>query len=369
VNIQAKRSRFLTLDGLRGFAAVCVALFHYDHDLMPGGYLAVDFFFALSGFVLTKTYTRRFAAGLSKGAFFKQRAVRLFPLFWLGMALGTVLKVQQSLRHSHDFIPIGHLIPTILVNVLMLPSPFSQLLFPTNIPSWSLFMEFVANIALAVFLIKLGRGGLAIFAAIAAMGFAFFAWHIQFSPQQAASAAQSAAMSAVDQGADWAGVHIGLLRTAYAFTAGVFIARLPALAERHASVLAAGLWLVLLAALGAGVGGVRFEYDLAFALLGAPLLVWLGSRVEPPSWCAGFGEWLGGVSYALYAVHGPITILFGVAARHFGLSLLWLAPVYVGAILGVAALAVRFVDEPARRVINRWLNTPQPLRRASDGSG
>ena len=81
MNIQAKRSRFLTLDGLRGFAAVCVALFHYDHDLMPGGYLAVDFFFALSGFVLTKTYTRRFAAGLSKGA-----ADRLPELVSIGTA-------------------------------------------------------------------------------------------------------------------------------------------------------------------------------------------------------------------------------------------------------------------------------------------
>jgi hypothetical protein len=84
---QAKQGRFLTLDGLRGFAAVCVAPFHYDHDLMPGGCLAVDFFFARSGFVLTKTYTRRFAEGLTKGAFFKQRAVRLFPTVLANIAL------------------------------------------------------------------------------------------------------------------------------------------------------------------------------------------------------------------------------------------------------------------------------------------
>jgi peptidoglycan/LPS O-acetylase OafA/YrhL len=49
---------------MRGLAALAVAVFHVYNPLVPGGYLAVDFFFVLSGFVLDRTYRPRFAAGL-----------------------------------------------------------------------------------------------------------------------------------------------------------------------------------------------------------------------------------------------------------------------------------------------------------------
>jgi uncharacterized membrane protein len=63
----------VTLDAMRGLAALAVAVFHVYNPLVPGGYLAVDFFFVLSGFVLDRTYRPRFAAGLGVRAFMLAR--------------------------------------------------------------------------------------------------------------------------------------------------------------------------------------------------------------------------------------------------------------------------------------------------------
>ena len=93
-------SRLVCLDGLRGVAAFCVAVFHQNHTLLPGGNLAVDFFFVLSGFVLQRSYEPRFATGLTADRFARLRVARLAPLFWVGLLLGVVNVVQGVLRHS-----------------------------------------------------------------------------------------------------------------------------------------------------------------------------------------------------------------------------------------------------------------------------
>ncbi len=69
--------RFVSLDGLRGVAAIAVMLFHISLGYMPGGYLAVDFFFCLSGFVIALACGKRFADGPSFRAFAKARSARL----------------------------------------------------------------------------------------------------------------------------------------------------------------------------------------------------------------------------------------------------------------------------------------------------
>ena len=65
----APKGRYVTLDGMRGIAALAVALFHFNIAQAPHGYIAVDFFFALSGFVLCRAYRPRWQAGLGIGAF------------------------------------------------------------------------------------------------------------------------------------------------------------------------------------------------------------------------------------------------------------------------------------------------------------
>ena len=89
--------RYLTLDGMRGAAAIAVALFHFRVDLAPNAYLAVDFFFALSGFVLAKAYTERLRQVASVGRFMMTRVVRLYPMVLVGSALGLLWEFQRTL--------------------------------------------------------------------------------------------------------------------------------------------------------------------------------------------------------------------------------------------------------------------------------
>src|ERR1700712_1409072 len=85
--------RYHTLDALRGLAAIAVVGFHISQVklepvLVPYGYLAVDFFFVLSGAVVAHAYEKQLRAGLSWQAFFVKRVIRLYPLALLGTALG-----------------------------------------------------------------------------------------------------------------------------------------------------------------------------------------------------------------------------------------------------------------------------------------
>ena len=86
-DVAPQESYIHSLDLLRGFAALSVCLYHTGfllmpgYHILPGGYLCVDLFFLLSGFVIARTYDRRIASGMVLGAFAIQRLARLYPLF------------------------------------------------------------------------------------------------------------------------------------------------------------------------------------------------------------------------------------------------------------------------------------------------
>src|SRR5215510_8290030 len=100
--LASETHRFLVLDGLRGVAAFAVILDHVSSTTLrawlPGRYLAVDFFFVLSGFVLAHAYSARLACGMTAAGFMKIRLIRLYPLYLLGLALGLLVPVIASLR-------------------------------------------------------------------------------------------------------------------------------------------------------------------------------------------------------------------------------------------------------------------------------
>lgn len=86
------KARFHSLDGLRGACALTVVLMHCELMFNSGaifchGYLAVDMFFMVSGFVIAASYDARFAAGLTAGRFIAARIRRLAPVYWAGLAL------------------------------------------------------------------------------------------------------------------------------------------------------------------------------------------------------------------------------------------------------------------------------------------
>ena len=100
---EAQRRSFTTLDGLRGIAAIAVVARHApflwgEHGptgALSESYLAVDFFFVLSGFVLAHAYGSRFQHGLSNAAFMRTRLLRLYPLYLLALVFSSgVVAIQ-----------------------------------------------------------------------------------------------------------------------------------------------------------------------------------------------------------------------------------------------------------------------------------
>ena len=94
------RNRYITLDAMRGIAALFVVARHFSG--LRGAadpqfsFLAVDLFFLLSGFVLSFSYDERIAAGMSPAAFLMKRIIRLYPLYFLGIALGIAIALSEA---------------------------------------------------------------------------------------------------------------------------------------------------------------------------------------------------------------------------------------------------------------------------------
>jgi peptidoglycan/LPS O-acetylase OafA/YrhL len=344
-------ARYVTLDGMRGLAAIAVALFHFDIYLMPHGYVAVDFFFVLSGFVLYRSYLPKFREGLGVGRFMVQRFARLYPLFLLGLMLGLAVAVQQIWVSNPHAPSISDLATTMLFNGLMMPSPAGLPYYPLNVPSWSLFFEIVANLALIVLIFRLPRMALLSICVVSA---------VLMTPIILDNGSGNI-------GALWGEHGIALMRTAFSFTLGVVIAMLPAGHLRPSSWLGVACIVAIgiLLAMPVPHSWVA-AYDLAIILFFSPVLVYLGSRIEPTRFAAPAAAFIGEVSYALYAVHWSFIEPMRAAVRYVGLTPLPAAALFLTIMLTAAWAAVRWYDLPLRRkltaILRRQQRGAQPIR-------
>jgi len=174
-NLQVKQ-HFEILDGLRGVAALAVVIFHFmewvyadaSQNFIGHGFLAVDFFFCLSGFVIGYAYDDRIAQ-MGVWGFFKARLIRLHPLVIAGSVLGLLAFLFDRFGGHAELYSAGKIILTFICSLLLIPLPVmadrSFNLFGFNAPSWSLFWEYAANIAYALILYKLGRSYLLVLTA------------------------------------------------------------------------------------------------------------------------------------------------------------------------------------------------------------
>ena len=125
----ASKPHYEILDGLRGVAAIMVIIFHLfeTHSLgnhliqiINHGYLAVDFFFMLSGFVIGYAYDDRWDK-MTLGTFFKRRIIRLHPMVIMGSIVGAALFYFQQ---SSCFPQIEHTsVGALLLIMLLVQSP------------------------------------------------------------------------------------------------------------------------------------------------------------------------------------------------------------------------------------------------------
>lgn len=340
--------RYVTLDGMRGIAALAVALFHFNISQAPHGYVAVDFFFALSGFVLATSYLPRWQAGMGTGEFMLKRLVRLYPLFLVGVALTTVVGLARLHSGGDTSLSLKTILISTGINAVMLPSPLTNTLFPLNVPAWSLFYELVANFAMIALLFRLPRIGIGVVCAISAWWFA----------------SAVLANGSGNIGAVWHEWPVALARTLYSFGIGMLIARMPQPEHRPSSWVGVACLAAIAAMLMADPHFVSTTaYDLACALLISPLLVWCGSRVEPSRRFARVAWFVGEVSFALYAVHWAVIEPMRYFKDDLHYNAVLMAFVFLGACLAIAWLCVRWIDVPARTLLSGVLRRREKAQR------
>jgi len=353
------------LDGLRGIAAIIVVTFHLAEPFSTSnldkfvnhGYLAVDFFFLLSGFVMGYAYDDRWYK-ITPGNFFKRRIIRLQPMVVLGMTLGAIgfYFTDSTLWPLIHTIPLWKMLLVLLIGYTILPVPLSldirgwEEMHPLNSVGWSLFFEYIANILYAVWIRKFSKTTLSILVGIAA------------------AALIHLAITNGDVSGGWTlnaeQVRIGLTRVMFPFFAGLLLSRI----ARPTRIKNAFLWCSLLVAAvlymprigGAGQMWMNGIYDSVCIIIVFPLIVYLGaSGVMQTQKENRICKFLGDISYPLYLVHYPV-VYFYVAwiSNNKGMTIAEAWPyallILTGSII-LAYAALKWYDEPVRKWLRKKL--------------
>lgn len=347
---------FVALDGLRGIAALAVIGLHlgglFGPLSFPGGYLAVDLFFVLSGFVLAHAYDERLRTQMTARAFLLARAIRLYPLYLLGFCVFFGLQVLTHLTGPWEpwSVPPG---PGLMLSVLGLPTPpalsNSPTLYPINYPAWSLFFELVINVLYAFSARHLTTRRLIALVALGAVGVIWTA----------------VAQGDLDVGADWKTMVGGIARVAFSFPAGLLLYRL----WLNGPSVKLPLWLGVAALVAVfaipASGGGRLAWDLTAALVIFPALVY-GMAATGTGRLTGACSALGAASFAVYVLHIPIwSIVSRFWPRFFDVKPDELSPLFgfgfVAIVFGIGLLAHRFYDQPVRRWLTNRAAPPPRL--------
>jgi peptidoglycan/LPS O-acetylase OafA/YrhL len=343
-------SRLSGLDGLRGAAASIVVALHVCEcmgwPVFTHGYLMVDLFFLLSGFVLSAGYGERLAQGGAGGWFVGKRLLRLYPLAFLGLALGVAVSLMLAAR-------VGAAMPAaapamFALGALFLPWLAGGLISPFNGPAWSLQLELWVNVLYGGFARVLSDRRLAAVAGAAA---------IALVVASLATGCFDGGFANNDPGrsAGPAAYLVGWARVLFAFPLGILLHRLwlrgslSVLSARWAWLAPAALLMVALP-----IAHLPVAYDLASVFLLFPVLLILAANAVPTGATAAVFAYLGRLSYGLYVLHGPILVAAKYTAPAGGplFRLGWYGLAVVVSVCA-AALAERFIDRPARRWSSR----------------
>lgn len=342
---EARVHAYATIDGLRGVAALIVMFYHFGANVVfLHGYLAVDLFFVMSGFVIASAYEGRLQGGrLGLGGFLRIRVTRLAPLWVLGGALGlaaATLVPAPAADHTWGLFALG---------LLLIPRDGTLVgAFPMNTSLWSLNVELVVNALYGAFARHLTTRRLL---AVAALSYAGLV-------------AVSLRLGGVSFGTSNLDLACGYLRAGFGFSAGVVLfrqrARLPR-ARFGPAVLFVATALLLTGFGRPAVGRFGVAYDLAFIALAAPAMVALAAAAEPSARMRPAFLAMGSGSYALYTLHQPLLhAARRFAADHGGVTpYLEICAVLLPAIVLLAWLADRWFDAPVRRWLGRRAGAPR----------
>jgi peptidoglycan/LPS O-acetylase OafA/YrhL len=346
---------FLTLDGMRGIGAILVV---YGHTMVFWGGPAVSFppipfcvdlFFILSGYVIAFAYEPRLSTGMTAATFLRQRLIRLYPLYFLGLIMGLMAFLMAGMG---DGAKLGAAGLSLVPQLFMLPSPDlngSGDLYPLNMPSWTLLFELAANTVFVLIYRWLSTRNLMILVALSAV----------------VLAASAISYGTIDQGPSWWNFWGGFARAMFGFFSGVLVFRTAG--SPKAPTTKRSWWAIPSTLVVIGLCFIPqtdatrpFVQLFIVVIVGFALVRW-GQSMQPPAWIAGAFAKLGAISYAVYMIHYPLyEVMKRVNWKFPALSHEW-APwtglVLMGVTLGLGWIAEQYYDRPVRRALNGWFKS------------
>lgn len=354
------------LDGLRGVAAITVVWFHIFEAFATShldqrinhGYLAVDFFFVLSGFVIGYAYDDRWGKMKTKD-FIKRRVIRLHPMVVMGAIIGAVMFYWQGCPvWDVSKVTIGALFMATFINALLLPAtPGTEIrglgeMYPLNGPGWSLFFEYIGNILYALFIHKFSTRVLAVLVFLAGCGLALFAIGGPYGDICAGFSLTGTEFTA------------GSLRLLFSFSAGLLLFRIFKPVKVKGAFWICSLSIIALLSVPR-LGGAEYlwmngVYDTVCFAVFFPFLVYLGaSGKTTDKYTTRICKFLGDISYPLYMVHYPFIYLYYAWVKNGNLTFQESFPDALGVVIGSIVLAygcLKFYDIPVRKYLaNRFL--------------
>jgi peptidoglycan/LPS O-acetylase OafA/YrhL len=367
--------RFRALDGFRGLCALLVALYHFpvhNHILgprffLPHAQMLMDFFFVLSGFLISGAYGEKLKTWRDVGGFARARFARLWPLHAAMLLVFVTIEAAKAVFAPHigaqppfsGTKPVG----AILTNLFLIHSLHVHPMLTWNAPSWTVSVEFYTCLLFAGLLVTWPQRRIVSAALMAATG----AFGVIMIARK------------LDANYDY-----GLFRCLFGFFCGVLTWRVwraapDLLANRRR--LATGL--ELFATLGvfayiAILGGAPFGYAGPLVFSG---FIWIYACES-----GAVTRWmrrpplvrLGEISYSIYLVHFPIVFIIALAFRLFekvsGLNLetvgfagldqmnfvygpnKWVMDgvmlAYLAIVIAVAGQTFKYIEEPGRKLFS-----------------
>ncbi|HHU27483.1 MAG TPA: acyltransferase [Bacteroidales bacterium] len=366
------KPHYKILNGLRGVAALMVIWYHVFEAFATSpfdqrfnhGYMAVDFFFVLSGFVIGYAYDDRWGK-MGKKDFFKRRLIRLHPMIIMGTVLGVItFLIQGSVQWDGTKVSLSFVMLAMLLHLFLLPAlpgtgadvRGNNEMFPLNGPTWSLFFEYIGNILYALWLRKLSTQALRVVVILSGAGLASFALF-----NLSGFGHLGVGWTLLDN--NFLG---GMLRLLFAFSIGMLMSRnFKPVKIRGAFLICS---LVIIGVLSVPyIGGpdslwMNGLYDAVCTIVIFPALVYLGASGKTNGKASEkLCRFLGDISYPLYMVHYPFMYLFyaWVWKNGFTFSQTWMVGVglFVGNIV-LAYVLLKIYDEPVRRALaKRFLHS------------
>ncbi|MGM9843407.1 MAG: acyltransferase family protein [Muribaculaceae bacterium] len=319
------KPRYMVLDGLRGVAALIVVAFHlfetysggHIHQIINHGYLAVDFFFVLSGFVIGYAYDDRWSK-MNLITFFKRRLIRLHPMLIIGSVLGGLLYYFGSCIQFPIIsqTPWWKVLIVMILGCCLIPTRGCLDIrgwaegYPLNGPAWTLMFEYIANILYATVIRRLGKTALMICVAIFAVMTILLTMNIDifgFLSQRSDLAYTVIGGWSIDPHQ----LYVGFSRLLYPFFAGLLLSRLGYIIKvRNGFVWCSVFIAIILLMPFVGTEDIQWTnglYEAICILILFPLIVSIGAGTnEMGKKTFAVCKFLGNTSFPIYITHYPL---------------------------------------------------------------